>query len=265
MSSTGSRRPTVTRPRIPDVETVPSALRRTADLHGDVEAVVDRDARLTYVQLRREVEDVSAALFARDLRSGDVVAIWAPNWSRWALTALACMNVGITLVPVNTRYKAEEADAVLERSGASMVFVEDGFLGVDYSSMVMSNASSTRPPRSSRSAPSNAWGSLLAAAGDVDRAAVESASGLVAPGTRTQVMFTSGTTGAAKAVPLTHGQAVGLYSAYSANLGLRAGDRYILVNPFFHSFGLLAGLLSCILRVATAIPVPRLARPMSSP
>jgi acyl-CoA synthetase (AMP-forming)/AMP-acid ligase II len=76
-----------------------------------------------------------------------------------------------------------------------------------------------------------------------------------------EVVFTSGTTGRPKAVPHTHGQVVRLYTTYTGHLGLRAGDRYLLVNPFSHSFGLLAGLLSCLLRGATALPVRRLDAP----
>ena len=37
-------------------------------------------------------------------------------------------------------------------------------------------------------------------------------------------------------------------------VGLRSNDRYLIVNPFFHSFGYKAGWLSCIMRGATIIP-----------
>ena len=37
-------------------------------------------------------------------------------------------------------------------------------------------------------------------------------------------------------------------------VGLRAGDRYLVVNPFFHTFGLKAGILACLLKGATIIP-----------
>ena len=37
-------------------------------------------------------------------------------------------------------------------------------------------------------------------------------------------------------------------------VGCEKGDRYLIVNPFFHSFGYKAGWLSCVMRGATAVP-----------
>ena len=39
-------------------------------------------------------------------------------------------------------------------------------------------------------------------------------------------------------------------------VGLRASDRYLLINPFFHSFGYKAGILACLLGGATIVPQP---------
>jgi acyl-CoA synthetase (AMP-forming)/AMP-acid ligase II len=53
---------------------------------------------------------------------------------------------------------------------------------------------------------------------------------------------------------LTHGQSIALYVAWSELADLRAGDRYLLVNPFFHTFGYKAGVIACLLRGATIVP-----------
>ena len=246
--------------------TVPEVLRFAAERHGELEAIVDGQLRLTYPALLAEVERVAGALLARGLRPGDAVAVWAPNSVRWALAALGCLHIGITLVPVNTRYRGEEAHHVLERSGAAGLFLEDGFLDQDYSGML----AATGPLPSLHTVVTlgepgcaggpTGWDEFLAGPG-AGRDAVAAARDLVTPDTRLEVMFTSGTTGRPKGVPHTHGQVVRTYTDYTGNLGLRAGDRYLLVNPFFHSFGLLAGLLSCLLRGATALPVRRLDPP----
>jgi acyl-CoA synthetase (AMP-forming)/AMP-acid ligase II len=39
-------------------------------------------------------------------------------------------------------------------------------------------------------------------------------------------------------------------------VGLRPGDRYIVINPFFHSFGFNAGILVCIMNGACIVPHP---------
>ena len=38
-------------------------------------------------------------------------------------------------------------------------------------------------------------------------------------------------------------------------MGLRAGDRYLVALPFFHSFGYKAGWLACLMMGATAFPL----------
>ena len=76
----------------------------------------------------------------------------------------------------------------------------------------------------------------------------------VAPDDLSDILFTSGTTGQPKGVMTTHGQNLRVFRAWSDVVGLRAGDRYLIVNPFFHSFGYKAGWLSAIMRGATILP-----------
>src|SRR5262249_52397377 len=52
------------------------------------------------------------------------------------------------------------------------------------------------------------------------------------------------------------GQNLKVFDAWSRGVGIRAGERYLIVNPFFHSFGYKAGWLSCLIRGAAAIPHP---------
>ena len=53
-----------------------------------------------------------------------------------------------------------------------------------------------------------------------------------------------------------HGQNLEAFRVWTEVVGLREGDRYLIVNPFFHSFGYKAGWLSCLLRGATILPHP---------
>ena len=55
---------------------------------------------------------------------------------------------------------------------------------------------------------------------------------------------------------LRHGAAVRAYTAWTDIVGLREGDRYLIVNPFFHCFGLKAGIVASLVRGATIVPHP---------
>ena len=68
-------------------------------------------------------------------------------------------------------------------------------------------------------------------------------------------MFTSGTTGSPKGVVMTHGQTLRAYLDWCDWADLRAGDRYLIANPFFHIFGYKAGCLACLMRGATIFPL----------
>src|SRR5262249_7891499 len=68
--------------------------------------------------------------------------------------------------------------------------------------------------------------------------------------------YTSGTTGSPKGVVMTHGQTLRAYLDWCDWAGLRPGDRYLIVNPFFHIFGYKAGCLASLMLGATIYPVP---------
>ena len=70
------------------------------------------------------------------------------------------------------------------------------------------------------------------------------------------IMFTSGTTGAPKGAMLKHSAICRGYNDWASVIGLEEGDRYLIVNPFFHSFGLNAGVLACLMKGATILPHP---------
>ena len=68
------------------------------------------------------------------------------------------------------------------------------------------------------------------------------------------IIFTSGTTGKPKGVISTHSQNIKVFNFWSTYVGLNQDDKYLIVNPFFHTFGYKAGWLASIMRGATAFP-----------
>jgi acyl-CoA synthetase (AMP-forming)/AMP-acid ligase II len=89
---------------------------------------------------------------------------------------------------------------------------------------------------------------------NVDVEAVEHRCNAVAENDLSDLLFTSGTTGAPKGVMTTHAQNLRAFRDWADVVGLRAGDRYLCVNPFFHSFGYKAGILAALMSGATLLP-----------
>ncbi|OKI03487.1 fatty acid--CoA ligase [Streptomyces sp. CB02923] len=265
-------RPDATDPRA-DLEygTVPRLVRAAAERYGPAEAVAEGRHRLTYAQLGERVERAAAACVAAGVAPGDRVALWAPNTTDWITAALGAVTAGAVLVPVNTRFKGGETADVLRRTRARLLFVTGTFLGTSYVASLRRAAreGTGRGPLPglphleqvvvlSGDAPEAfvTWEEFLAAGEAVPVGAVRARADAVRPTDPSDIIFTSGTTGRPKGAVITHAQTLRAYAVWSALAGLAPGDRYLIVNPFFHTFGYKAGIIACLLRGATMIPQP---------
>jgi len=229
--------------------------------HGGTLAVVDGEVRLSYAELLGRVRGFAGALVQGGLGPGDRVGIWAPNSAAWIVAALGLWQAGCVLVPVNTRFKGREATDVLGRSGARLLVTVTDFLGTDYLSLL--REAGTPPPLELLVVADGpvadgavSWGEFVAGADDASVAEADRRAGALGPDDPADILFTSGTTGAPKGVVQTHGRTLAVATDWVAMTGLRAGDRYLMVNPYFHMFGLKAGILAAVAAGATMLPHP---------
>jgi len=244
--------------------TIPAAVARAARDFGDAEALAEPGGpRLSYRDLDERVTAVAGAMIAADVRPGDRVAVWAPNGPEWLLTALGTLAAGATLVPVSTRFTGPEALDVIGRSGARALFVAGDFLGVDRLGALRAAAAAegesldrlglvVRVPEEL-----DAFlraGSVTEARRRALLAEARRRAGAVRPGDVSDIMFTSGTTGRSKGAMTSHERSLGVARAWAECAGLGRGDRYLVVNPFFHTFGFKAGILACLVSGAALVP-----------
>ena len=223
------------------METIPAALAHAARDFGTEAALVNPGVRrFDFAELHDEARTVARALLASGIEPGDRVALWAPNTARWVLAALGVLCAGATLVPISMRFTGAEAGEILERSGARGLIVTGPFLGTD--------RLATLPVRPPIVLPLPHWDAFL------DRAAAGHEPPPVDPDDVSDILYTSGTTGRSKGVMSAHRQSLGVARAWATIAGLSTSDRYLAVNPFFHSFGLKAGILACLVSGATIVP-----------
>ena len=231
-------------------QTIPAALGDAADRFGEHPAYVQGDEVVSFLELLRRVRRAARGYVALGLRPGDRVCVWAPNSIGWVVAALATSYAGGTLVPVNSRYTAHEVADVVERTGARIVVVEDGFLG-------RTQIADLRA--------ASALVSVLAVIdlpdlpdldpGSVTTAEIDVIAETVSADDVADILFTSGTTGRSKGAMSAHRQTVGVARAWGDLGGVTGQDRYLVVNPFFHSFGYKVGIVTGLLTGATLYPV----------
>ena len=206
-----------------------------ADRFGDAEAIVDGPLRLTFSQIVDRIRCAAGAFADLGIGKGERVAVWAPNSADWIIAAFGLLTAGGVLVPVNTRFKTEEAGDIIARSGAKAVLVQKGFPGPG-----LHRARGDTGHRSEIRLPFQRFPVRAARCSGTDIS---------------DIIFTSGTTGRPKGAMMNHRQTLRMYEEWATLADLRQGDRYLQINPYFHTFGLKAGLITSFLRGATMLPV----------
>ncbi len=239
--------------------TIPHLAMRAAEKFGSDIAIEEDGTLLTFAELDQARRATACAFLASGVQKGDRVALWAPNLSEWIFAALGAQTVGAVIVLLNTRYKGKEAAYILKDSGARFLLTVTGFLDVNYPSLLegedvsdleeiilLRGEGGTHPT----------WQQFLNRGEKASEQDVEARFADLSSDDISDMLFTSGTTGHPKGVVTAHGQNIRTFETWSRTVGLRRGDRYLLSNPFFHSFGYKAGWLSCLMRGVTMLPHP---------
>jgi acyl-CoA synthetase (AMP-forming)/AMP-acid ligase II len=205
--------------------------RRTRRLHGDREAVVDGELRLTYEQFFSRCDQWAGALRGLGCAAGDRVATIAPNTHAQLESFYAVPQAGAVLVPINYRLAAEEFAYIVNHSGASVVCVAAEYLdAVDSVRDQMPGVRHFVALDGGR----DGWldyEAALAAAAPVP---------LSLPGDERDLLtinYTSGTTARPKGVMITHRNAAMNTIGTLLHLPIGVGQRYLWTLPMFHANG----------------------------
>jgi fatty-acyl-CoA synthase len=250
--------------------TTHDALRRAATIGPDVEAIVTSRERVTYRDLITQSDHIRSALAAQGVRKGDHVAVCLGNGPRWVEVFLAVTALGAVVVPVNTRFRADEMAHVLRQSQSALLITADRFLRVDFIDILRQIAPGIDGPFTAGDLPKLPdLGAVVVIGSDVPTGAEQwdtflaAGKGLALPAAVAHpndvalIQYTSGTTSFPKGVLLTHRSmcANGFFSG--GRLGLRIADRFHSARPFFHVAGSSLSVLACIQHVCTLVTMDR--------
>jgi len=201
---------------------------RTVSAHGE--------DSWTAEQLLHDTERVAAGLMARQ-SSGTRIATCLANGPEAILLQLGVALAGMVLVPINPRSSQPELEHVLRLSGAAEIFAAQEVAGNPAADMAM-DLVPVLPTLHHVHRCVGDWRELL---GDspADLPAVDSAS-------LAQIQFTSGTTGRAKGVEITHHGMVITAHAFRERLGLPDGGVWVNPMPLFHTAGNVLGVFGAL-------------------
>jgi fatty-acyl-CoA synthase len=252
-------------------QTIGSFVDERARRHGDREAVVFEGRRVTFADLARDVDTVARGLVHLGVAPGDRVALWMTNRLEWIHAALAVMRIGAVLLPVNTRFRTEDAGYVLGQSDASTLIVGARSGSVDYLAMVrqlVPGLGATGDRGRDTTLPelrhvvvlgdgdvgpgAVPWPALLDGGARVGVDALRARVGAVDPDATVLLMYTSGTTGFPKGVMHRHTLVRNVVDrAY--RMAITPDDTILNYLPLFHMFGFSEGLLMSMMTGARQI------------
>jgi feruloyl-CoA synthase len=202
----------------------------------------DRWRTLSYAETLAQVKRIGAALLRRGLSADKPIAIISGNDIEHALLALAAIYVGIPYAPISPAYSLMSSDfgklrAIIDLLTPGMVFADDGlpFARALYATVPDSiELVVTRNPLGDR--PTTMFADLI---GMEDEAGVAAAHAQVTPDSIAKFLFTSGSTGAPKAVINTHRMLCSNQAMLSAGFAFVADEPPVVVDwlPWSHTFG----------------------------
>ena len=216
---------------------------------------MQRESRLesySFSQARHMAESIGRWLLEQNLKPGSRIALFADNDPRWVVTYLGTIAAGLTIVPLDTGFHADQVTKLLKDSGSGLLFCDARHVNVAQQAasslgigLVLLNPGQLAEARDA------GWIADLdvifsAGPGNFQAAEVESES--VAA-----ILYTSGTTADPKGVMLTHANIEGEVDAILHWADIGPSDAILGVLPMFHVLAQMANLLLPIASGARAV------------
>lgn len=186
--------------------------------------------RYTYGDAHRASAQVANALYSFGLRPGDCVAVVAEKSVSLLWLYLGCLRAGIIYQPLNSSYSERELAFFIGNSGARLVVHDPHLVG---RIAAASGQCAQMPQRLTLDATGGGELAAMWASAD-ERFVTHHASGE----TVAALLYSSGTTGTPKGIPITHDNLYSNAVALRETWGFSRDDVLLHALPFYHVHGL---------------------------
>jgi acyl-CoA synthetase (AMP-forming)/AMP-acid ligase II len=238
----------------PDVEIPPIPYHQyvlaAAERLGDKPALIDGPSgrTITFAQLAAGVERVAAGLAARGFAKGDVFAIYSPNVPEYAVAFYGVAAAGGINTTINPLYTVDELVNQLVDSGARFLLTVPPFLDKALAAAERSGVEEVFVLGEGEGA--TPFAELLTSGGAPPDVELD-------PEDLVAMPYSSGTTGLAKGVMLTHRNLVANVAQCAPILTVNESDVVVAILPLFHIYGLTVVMGMALRRGATLVTMPR--------
>ena len=213
-------------------------LRRDLSVNGENAAIIaftdEAEETWSFAKLGDVSARLAAGLARRGISRGDSVALIAPNSPQWIVAFWATIGAGAVAVPLDAQTDDQELKRMIEVSACRLAFSTAA--GAKRLKVIAPSCETIILDRESDSAAGKGWRGLLVTP-DTSLPTVTTSE----PAT---IVFTSGTTGAPKAVPLSHANLLANVLALATIRIVGPGDRALLPLPLYHIYPLTIGMIT---------------------
>jgi fatty-acyl-CoA synthase len=259
-------------------------LDRAVDRYGDRDAFFVGPSHIGYAGLAALANIVAQGLLNAGVKPGERLAVWMGNRIEWIALFHAAARIGVVLVPLSTRFKAEEARYILTQSGTTWLVMNERFVGVDFIRLLEEVAPGFQTSGQSAELP-GLRSCFVVGAVDAPKEDLEARSSnrAIVPWTElskddgpqpglpnlTQlraaldpeapflIQYTSGTTGFPKGAVLSQRNFVWTGSEVGKLQQLTPDDRFFSPAPYFHVAGTMHAFIAPLAQGCTVYSVER--------
>ena len=225
---------------------VPELVHQTVQRLPDKPALISADGKsYTFLELWTAVQGMAKALQDRGVRKGDMVAIYAPNSTEYAVALHGALVAGATVTTLNPLYREREVEHQLDDAGAKLVFTLGPLVPV------VSAAKAHLPGLEHIIELEGAWDMARSAQGAPEPVTIDPENDLAV------LPYSSGTTGLPKGVMLTHQNLTANLRQTLATGILHENDVTLDILPFYHIYGMAVLLNGGLAAGLTQVILPR--------
>lgn len=222
--------------------------RLNARRRGDKKALIMGEESLTFEELNKAVNRMARGLAGIGLNPGDRVALWSHNCLEFLPIVFAVWKCGAVVVPVNFRFKAEEAGHVFNNSRPKILFHEEGLTALAEETLKRSFTSTIPISISGEGLGGGKSLKELSCGQSDEEPAFEPD-----PSSAAMIMYTSGTTGTPKGVIFSHFRELSDVTNTSMEVDIRPEDIMLVNMPMFHNGGLSLSAMTSLLHGCSCV------------